>query len=103
MKAVVVGGGPAGLAAAEALADEGVDVTLATLGHNLGGKACSWTREDGLVAEHGQHVMLGFYKEMRALLRRCGVDPEATSVSNGGHFYIREDRDQRTHHLRLGP
>ncbi|MBT3218137.1 MAG: hypothetical protein HN348_03525, partial [Proteobacteria bacterium] len=58
--------------------------------------------EDGLVAEHGQHVMLGFYDEMRALIRRAGVDPEATSVSGGGDFYIYEERDQETHHLHLG-
>jgi len=104
-KVLVVGGGPAGLAAAEALLTEGRghEVTLLTLGHILGGKACSWSGPEGRVVEHGQHVMLGFYREMRALLRRAGVDPLATSVSNRGRFTIFEDRDQRAHELHLGP
>ncbi len=97
---VVVGAGPAGLAAAEAIAPY-ARVTLATLGHHLGGKACSWQRPDGLTVEHGQHVMLGFYDEMRALLHRSGVDPDATSVSGRGRFIIYEDRDGGTHHLHL--
>lgn len=103
---MVVGGGPAGLAAAEALLDEGgggVDVTLTTLGHILGGKACSWTTEDDRVVEHGQHVLVGFYAALRGLLRRSGVDPEATTVSNDGRFVIWEDRDELVHDLHLGP
>jgi phytoene dehydrogenase-like protein len=103
---MVVGAGPAGLAAAEALLTEGdgeVEVTLFEMGHHLGGKACSWNDDAGRVVEHGQHVMLGFYEEMRSLLRRAGVDPEATSVSNDGHFTIYEDRDRTAHHLHLGP
>jgi hypothetical protein len=104
-KVLVVGAGPAGLAAAERILDEGngaVQVTLLTLGHHLGGKACSWVTPDKRVVEHGQHVMLGFYDEMRALLRRSGVDPAATSVSNEGRFTVFEDRDQRAHDLHLG-
>ncbi len=102
-RVLVVGGGPAGLAAAEALASrEGVEVTLMAMGHILGGKACSWEREDGLTVEHGQHVLMGFYEELPALLRRSGADPEHTSVPGRGHFRIYEARDQRTHHLYLG-
>lgn len=101
---VVVGSGPAGLAAAERLlteSEEPLDLTLATMGHILGGKACSWKTEDGRTLEHGQHVMLGFYEQMRALLRRAGIDPLATSVSGRGRFTIFEDRDQRSHELHL--
>jgi len=105
-KVIVAGGGPAGLAAAEALAEQGkgrVQVDLVVMGHHLGGKACSWRLPDGRVVEHGQHVMLGFYRELRALLGRAGVDARETSVSNNGRFVIWEDRDHQAHDLHLGP
>ncbi len=97
---VVIGSGPAGLAAAERLASEGVRVTLATMGHHLGGKAASWRdRRNGRVVEHGQHVMMGFYDQMRALLRRSGVDLARTAYDPDYRFIIWEARDQRAHHL----
>ncbi len=104
-KILVVGGGPAGLAAAEALLDGGGgkdEVELLELGHHLGGKAMSWRDSEGRVVEHGQHVVLGFYRELRALLRRSGVRPADTLVSSRGDYLYWEDRDQRTHRLHVG-
>lgn len=101
-RVAVVGSGPAGLAAAERLAEQGLDPILLTMGHHLGGKACSWELEDGRTVEHGQHVLMGFYQELPALLARAGVDSRETSVSGRGHFRIFEDRDWKTHHLYLG-
>lgn len=98
-RVVVVGGGPAGLAAAEDLLVRGHAVTLVSMGHLLGGKACSWRDGQGRVVEHGQHIVAGFYKEMRALLARSGVDMRATSVSGNLEFLIWEDRDEQAHHL----
>ncbi len=104
-KVLVVGAGPAGLAAAEALLDQGagkVEVELVTLGHHLGGKAASWRDEKGRVVEHGQHVVLGFYRELKALLRRSGVSPRDTLVPSHGHYQYYEDRDHRSHDLYVG-
>ena len=99
---VVVGSGPAGLAAAEAIQDQGggeIAVELVTLGHHLGGKAASWRLEDGRVVEHGQHVALGFYRELAALVERAGVSWHDSTVPSGGEYTMFEERDGGTHHL----
>ena len=104
-KILVVGSGPAGLAAAEALLDGGGgshEVELLTLGHHLGGKAASWRDPQGRVIEHGQHVVFGFYRELRALLRRSGVQPSRTLVSSRGDYLYWEDRDEASHRLHVG-
>ena len=104
-KVIVVGAGPAGLAAAESLLDRGrgeLDVTVLTLEPYLGGSAASFTTRDGRVVEQGQHIMAGFYREMGRLLKRSGVPKEQTTVSNRGHMRVWEDRDQQTHDLHFG-
>ncbi len=103
-RVTVVGGGPAGLAAAARLLEEGgpeVRVKLLTVGHHLGGKAASWRDREGRLIDHGQHVVVGFYREMKALLRRAGVEPKEHLVSNHGVTHIYEDRDRRVHDLEL--
>ena len=104
-KVIVVGAGPAGLAAAESLLHRGkgkVDVTVLTLEPYLGGSAASFTTSDGRVVEQGQHIMAGFYRELGRLLKRAGVPKEETTVSNRGHMRVWEDRDQQTHDLHFG-
>jgi hydroxysqualene dehydroxylase len=72
MKAVVVGGGLAGIAAAFELADAGVDVTMLEARPRLGGATFSVVR-DGLWLDNGQHVFLRCFTEYLRLLRRLGV------------------------------
>ena len=105
VRVLVVGAGPAGLAAATRVLEHGGSdrfrVRLAVMGHHFGGKADSWRDSEGRLIDHGQHIVVGFYHQMKALLRRAGVDVEARLVSTGGHTYIYEPRDGRVHDLAI--
>ncbi|MCW5756771.1 MAG: hydroxysqualene dehydroxylase HpnE [Phycisphaeraceae bacterium] len=73
-RAVVVGGGLAGIAAAVMLADHGVAVTLLEARRRLGGRAGSF--EDprtGEVLDNCQHVAMGACRVYVQLLERLGV------------------------------
>ena len=76
MKAVVVGGGLAGISAAVALAQAGHDVTLLEAKPRLGGATMSFSR-DGLVIDTGQHVFLRCCTAYRGLLDRLGMGAHA--------------------------
>ncbi len=74
-RAVVVGGGIAGLAAATILSERGATVTLLEKESFLGGRAGSW-REPGpdgapVEIERGFHAFFRQYYNLRALLRRA--------------------------------
>jgi len=101
-RVLVVGAGPAGLAAASRLVEEGrCSVRLVTAGHHFGGKASSWRDGEGRLIDHGQHVVFGWYLEMKAMLRQAGIDVEAHLVSNEGHTFSYEARDGLVHDLAL--
>jgi squalene-associated FAD-dependent desaturase len=71
----VVGGGFAGAAAASALAEAGVSVTLLEQRPVLGGRASSL--RDGKTGEdvdNGQHLFLGGYRDARKFLSRLKVE-----------------------------
>ncbi|GAA4638447.1 FAD-dependent oxidoreductase [Actinoallomurus vinaceus] len=77
-RAVVVGGGIAGLTAATALAERGVAVDLYEREDHLGGRAGGWTTTlpDGarVGMSRGFHAFFRQYYNLRALLRRS--DPQ---------------------------
>jgi squalene-associated FAD-dependent desaturase len=80
VKAVVVGGGLAGCAAALELLDAGHDVTLLEARPTLGGAVQTLPERDGDPApppDNGQHIALGCFTEYLAFLERIG---EAGSV-----------------------
>ncbi|MBO0820293.1 MAG: FAD-dependent oxidoreductase [Nocardiopsaceae bacterium] len=76
MKAVIIGGGLAGISAAVALAGTGTDVTLLEAKPRLGGATMSFPR-DGLVVDTGQHVFLRCCTAYRGLLSRLGMTAHA--------------------------
>ncbi|MGA8047181.1 MAG: FAD-dependent oxidoreductase, partial [Dermatophilaceae bacterium] len=80
---VVVGGGIAGLAAATALSERGLEVTLIEREESLGGRVRAWPIRlpDGSSAQmsRGFHAFFRQYYTLRALLRR--VDPELSALT----------------------
>ncbi|MFI5705691.1 FAD-dependent oxidoreductase [Streptomyces xanthochromogenes] len=79
----VVGGGIAGLAAATALAERGVSVTLFERDRMLGGRLAGWstTLQDGstVTMSRGFHAFFRQYYNLRSLLRR--TDPQHTRLT----------------------
>jgi hydroxysqualene dehydroxylase len=71
---VVVGGGWAGLCAALALCDRGVEVQLFEKRAILGGRAYSYrAREAGHAVDNGQHLLMGCYRAALRFLQRIGA------------------------------
>lgn len=75
LRAAVIGGGWAGLAAAVELANAGFCVTLFEAARQLGGRARSVDLA-GQRLDNGQHILLGAYRETLRLMRTVGADPE---------------------------
>lgn len=86
-RVAVLGGGPAGLACAWLLSNPGgalwtapaglsLQVTLLEKRPHLGGKVASTRRNapgDERVEEHGLHVLMGCYRNLRAMLAKVGA------------------------------
>ena len=75
MKAIVVGGGLAGLAAALELVDAGHEVTLLEARPTLGGRVQTLPRRGGdpePPPDNGQHIALGCFTEYLLFLERIG-------------------------------
>ena len=71
----VIGGGVAGLSAATALVEQGLEVIVLEARGELGGRATAFVdRETGERVDNGQHVLFGCYHETFRLLRRIGAE-----------------------------
>lgn len=72
-KALIVGGGLAGLATAVKLLDAGIEVEIIEKRDVLGGKTSSWTDAAGDHLESGLHCYFRCYKELLPFFRHVGV------------------------------
>jgi isorenieratene synthase len=90
VKAVVVGGGIAGLSAATHLAESGAQVTLLERESYLGGRAGSWPDRlasgEAFDMERGFHGFFRHYRILRDLLRR--VDPPLAALTPADDYPI---------------
>ena len=102
---LVIGAGPAGLSAATRLLEQAegkLSVRLLNMGHHLGGKACSYSDEDGRIIEHGWHMVIGFYHQMRGLMRRAGIDDTEALVSYQRQTYAHETYNRKVNSIKGG-
>ncbi len=88
MGVLVVGGGITGLAAARALARDGVPVMVVEVGDRLGGKV-STERVDGLVIERGPDSFLATRPAAVALVRELGLGDDLVGTQDPRKVYIR--------------
>ncbi len=93
-RAVVVGGGPAGLIAAAKLADAGIATTLLEAGSALGGRAAS-TRDSGFDLNRGAHALYVGGPGMRQL-RSLGIDPRRWNPVSYRSVFVRGGRARRS-------
>jgi monoamine oxidase len=70
---LVIGAGFAGLAAAEALAAAGVEVTVLEASDRVGGRVRSYALDDGSMVELGAEFILPGYETLRATADRLGL------------------------------
>jgi len=72
-KVAVIGGGIAGLSAANKIAEAGIDVTLFEAAPQLGGRARAVVWKDQLL-DNGQHILLGAYQQSLNLIASVGIN-----------------------------
>jgi len=88
MDVLVLGAGMAGLAAARALAERGVGVTVLEAKDRVGGRVLSRVAEGGGVVELGAEFVHGRAPELWALIDECGAE----TIEREGTM-LREEQD----------
>lgn len=101
-KAVIAGGGLAGLACAKRLVDAELDVVLLEAEPVFGGRATSWVDpSDGEIIETGEHTFFGIYERLSALLEEVGVDLDTILTWKKSVEYL--DVDGRYYEFGIDP
>ena len=104
MNVAVIGGGYAGMAAAVALAERGIQVTVFESARQLGGRARG-VMHKGTQLDNGQHLLLGCYHDTLQLIEQVGGNLEADflrlplQLDLHGHFSLHAPRLPAPLHL----
>ena len=93
-RAIVVGGGPAGLVAAIRLAEGGVETTLLEGASHFGGRAAS-ERRGGFVLNQGPHALYAGGPAMREL-RAMGVELAWWNPASPNSVFLRGGKARRS-------
>ena len=91
MRALVMGGGLAGLSAAVHLVDNGFEVTLLEVEKELGGRAMSWVDPDGDSMDNALHVFFPHYVNILGFFAKVGA-PDVIRWTDTLTYY-KEDGD----------
>src|SRR3990172_7348623 len=75
MNPAIIGGGYAGMAAAVALAECGIPVTVFESAKQLGGRARGVAYQDTQL-DNGQHLLLGCYRQTLRMIEQVGGNIE---------------------------
>jgi squalene-associated FAD-dependent desaturase len=100
----IIGGGWAGMAAAVALAQAKIPLTVFEAARHLGGRARS-VEIEGVELDNGQHILIGAYRETLRLMRAVGADPDRLllrqplAIEYPGKFSLRAPRLPAPLHL----
>lgn len=94
MRIAVIGAGPAGLAAAYRLAEEGHEVTVFEAEKHAGGRTRTIHWEDGHWLDTGAGWLTNFYPSVRALVREARLDVKFSPLKmrGGGDQYLNGQR-----------
>lgn len=106
-KVAIIGGGLAGLSAANKLAKVGVDVTLYEAAPQLGGRARTviWK---GQRLDNGQHILLGAYRQTLDLMASLGINENRAllrlplALNMHGSFSLKAKKLPAPFHLLFG-
>jgi len=93
-RAIVIGGGPAGLVAAIRLAEGGAATTLLEAASHVGGRAASEQRE-GFFLNQGPHALYAGGPAMREL-RALGVELEWWNPASPNSVFMRDGKPRRS-------
>jgi len=93
-RAVVIGGGPAGLLSAAHLADAGLSTTLLEASASLGGRAASLHR-DGFDLNQGPHALYARGPAMRELAA-LGIDVPRWNPASHRSFFVDAGKPRRS-------
>jgi squalene-associated FAD-dependent desaturase len=100
----IIGAGWAGMAAAVALAQARIPVTVFEAARHLGGRART-VKIEGIELDNGQHILIGAYLETLRLMRVVGADPDKLllrqpfAIEYPGKFSLRAPRLSAPLHL----
>lgn len=93
MKALVMGGGMAGLATAINLLDLGMEVELIEADEMFGGRASSWLDEDGDMIDNALHVFFPYYVNLINFFKKMGIY-ENISWKAPEFYYMQKDGNE---------
>ncbi len=98
MKALIMGGGMAGLATAVNLIDQGIEVELIESDEIFGGRANSWLDKDGDMIDNALHVFFPYYVNLLNFFKKMGIEKNIVWKSQD-FYYAQEDGNQPVLHI----